>query len=83
MAPTGCGGRMGGGSPAVALRGCMRAQLQRARRDNRDGGLGYPVRVTGGGGRASEVPEPVGRKKTPDPVGRITCNPSLGFGPFR
>ena len=63
------------------------ARLRRARRDDRDGGIGYLVRATQAdraqGRRRKarwdlenfhQVPEPVGRHRTPDPVGRITCH---------
>ena len=68
-----------------ALTVCERARLQRACRGDRDGGLGYSVRATEAdrtqGRRRKvcwdlqnfhQVPEPVGRKKTPVPVARIT-----------
>ena len=62
------------------------ARLRRARRGDRDGGIGCLVRATQADraqGRRRKarwdlenfhkVPEPVGRHRTPDPVGRITC----------
>ena len=70
-----------------ALRGCERARLRRARRDDLDGGIGCLVRATEAdraqGRRRKarwdlenfhQVPRPVGRHRTPDPVGRITCS---------
>ena len=65
MALTGCRGRLGGRSPAVALRG------------NGCEGLVETIKMVVldilYGQQEAGVPEPVGRQKTPDQVGRSTC----------